>query len=280
MAVWFATANGTIDSAGRWNSLPNGTGTTLTWPPASNDVLMLNGLSVTINVNTTVAEIRNDTANGATAGGSFTLNNGIAITANGYMGSSGSGLILFSAATGTITGDYYGGTGNGSNAILASGTGTLTVTGTLYGGASGTNNAGIRNSGTGTVNITGNAIATDANMGVRLSAGGTVTISGYVQASLTGAGATSEAQGVLQVGETRSASNGRGAVTGAFRFASTTAAKSLPIIAGTQKTLSVLNVAALVPAVEDVRAGVVYGDGAYTGTLPLQRKRPSMAGRF
>jgi hypothetical protein len=83
------------------------------------------------------------------------------------------------------------------------------------------------------------------------------------------------------VGETRSASNGRPAVAGAFRYASTTAAKSMPYTASEgQISMTVLDVAAIVPAESDVRKGLIYGDGAYTGTLPLGRNRTSMAGRF
>jgi hypothetical protein len=44
--------------------------------------------------------------------------------------------------------------------------------------------------------------------------------------------------------------------------------------------MTVLDVAAIVPAESDVRKGLIYGDGAYTGTLPLGRNRTSMAGRF
>lgn len=281
MAVWFATTNGTINSVGRWNSLPNGTGTTLTWPAAADDVLMANGRTVTINVDTVVAEVRTDTANGATVGGTFNLINGVSLTANVYMGTSGTGCITFSAASGFLIGNLYGGPGSGSSAVFITGTGTLNVTGNAYSGPSGSNNChGIRNTSTGTVTLTGNAISLGGGTGVANEGTGSITVSGYAEASTAVSGANNTAQGTLTVSETRSASNGRGAVTGAFRFASATAAKSLPIIAGSQRTLSVLDVAALVPAVEDVRAGVVYGDGAYTGTLALQRKRITMAGRF
>lgn len=270
-----------INSAGRWNSLPNGTGTTLTWPAASDDVLMANGRTVTVNVNTVVAEVRTDTANGATVGGTFNLINGVSLTANGYMGSSGSGVVQSGSATGFLVGNFYGGPGSGSSAVFYTGSGTLTVTGNVYSGVDGNTNChGIRNAGTGTVSLTGNAISLGGGTGANNDTTGSVLVSGYVEASTAVAGANNAGLGVLQVGETRSASNGRGAVIGAFRFASTTAAKSLPIVAGSQRTLSVLNVAALVPAVDDVRAGLVYGDGAYTGTLALKRKRPSMAGRF
>jgi hypothetical protein len=122
--------------------------------------------------------------------------------------------------------------------------------------------------------------ASASAVGINNAAAGTLTLSGYAQASTGFAGANNAAQGILQVGETRSASNGRGAVTGAFRYASATAAKTMPYTPDGQISMTVLNVAALVPAESDVRSTVVYGDGAYTGALPLGRSRTSMAGRF
>lgn len=155
---------------------------------------------------------------------------------------------------------------------------TVNITGNVTGGNSSTA-YGVSNESTGTTTITGNALASSGSS-IRNLVAGVVTVTGYAEAATNQPAITNNDQGVVTVGETRSASNGRGAVLGAFRYASATSAKSLPIIAGSQQTLSVLNVAALVPAVENVRAGVVYGSGAYTGTLPLNRKRTSMAGRF
>lgn len=315
MPTWFASqTNANINAANMWNAAPDGSGAWLTWPPASGDILVANGNLIRINVNTTVAELQNDTRGGATAGGQFQFNtNGVSMTANAYSSIAQGGISIVRvtltsgtvfyvgnlyggaetnarcmymsngiAATVNITGNLYPGSGAGAWAINAAGThsGTINVTGTVYG-----NNtayvAGVRmeSTSTGTLNVTGNAIAQTGDAIVN-AGGATVSVSGYAQASTTIQAMNNTGQGVLTVGETRSASNGRGAVLGAFRFASTTTANSMPVIAGSQRTLSVLNVAALVPAVEDVRAGLVYGDGAYTGTLALNRKRQTMAGRF
>lgn len=361
MAVWFAQNTANINSANMWNSIPAGGGSVLTWPPASGDVLVANGKTVTVNVSTDLGatgQVRNDNTGGATDGGWFILANGVTLTANVYAGASANGCVRLasnavvtivgnntggtasnaygiqvSTGTATITGNAYGGTATGCHGVYCT-AGTLNFTGNAYGNATGaaagiqlagtltactitgdaygggfTNAFGVAlSSGTPTIdmtgnayggtvapgvinavatqtfNLTGNAIAGTGSVayGVTNTAatGGTVNISGYAQASNTCAAVNTSALGITQVGETRSASNGRGAVIGAFRFASTTAAKSLPMIAGSQRTLSVLDVAALVPAEADVSQGVTYGDGAYTGTLPLQRKRPSMAGRF
>jgi len=331
MAVWFARTTGNINTVNKWNSAADGSGSWLTWPPASGDVLMANGLAITINVNTNLGatgQVRSDTANGATIGGGFTLGNGISLTANVFCGSgncifsnSATGFIVGSitggtaansygvnyqgAGTLTITGDVNGGTGNGAWGLFYLGTNTVTITGSLRGTV---NNAGAAyNSSTGTINVTGDVIGTTVsgaqaytaiNVGAgtinitgnaiagvgeacRNNAAGTLTVSGYSQASSTSAALNNIAQGILQVGETRSASNGRGAVLGAFRYASATAAKHMPYtISEGQISMTVLDVAAIVPAESDVRKTVVYGDGAYTGTLPLGRSRTSMAGRF
>lgn len=316
MATWFAQTYGAnINSANMWNSLPAGGGTVLTWPPATNDILVCNGRNVLVNVNTTVAELQNDTRSGATIGGQFRMNtNGVSLVANAYNSwGNGAGIVAVTLSSGTVyfVGNVYGGsvtasngfflgvgigatvnfTGNcyagaGTNAVgfqtASTHTGIVNFTGNTYGNDGG-NAPGLIHNTSGTVTVTGNAIAGNfiAGYGAALnSAGANLTITGYAQASALSSAVQNVAQGVLTIGETRSASNGRGAVDGALRFASATAAVSKPIIAGTQKTLSVLDVAALVPAVEYVRAGVVYGDGAYTGTLSLLRKRQTMAGRF
>lgn len=327
MATWFATAAGNINSGGLWNSAPDGSGSTLTWPPAVGDALIANGKTVSINLTTNLGaagELRNDTAGGATAGGQFAFTaSGISLTANiinnnatatvrtvagtlfivgNLYGGLGNSLLVNTATTVNLTGNVYAGsvagiyavrlettsallnqTGNAYGAIgraiqvgALSSVSSLSLVGNIEGG----NSVAVDNLGPDTATITGNALAGDASPALLNRFAGTATVTGYARASDASHAAQNDAQGIMTVGETRSASNGRGAVLGAFRFASATAAKSLPIIAGAQQTLSVLDVAALVPAVEDVRSGVKYGDGAYTGALALNRKRTTMAGRF
>jgi hypothetical protein len=335
MATWFAQTTGNINAANMWNSNPGGGGTVLTWPPASGDVLVANGKTVTLNVNTDLGpngEIRNDTTGGATAGGFFGTGttSGLSITANipvggtlvtlyqhnrtgtvsivGNITSTGgtpqnlncianltTGTInitgninssfgaVANAAGGTIniTGNITSTGAGGTYAVDNGAGGTVNVTGTVTDSGTGTA-TGFQNRGVGTINLTGNASHTGAGTRgcIYNSSTGTATVSGFVQASNTAPGAENTAQGILQVGETRSASNGLGAVTGAFRFASATAAKTMPYTPDGQISMTVLDVAAIVPAESDVRKSVIYGDGAYTGTLQLGRNRTSMAGRF
>jgi hypothetical protein len=308
MATWYAqTDAANINAANMWNSLPAGGGTVLTWPPAVSDVLVANNKIVQVNVNTSVAELRNDATGGATAGGYYNYTvAGVSISATAYA-SSASYIWRNSVTSGTVyfVGDTYAGSGASTFGGQTSASGTVNVTGNIYGGSSSTS-YGYVNGGTGSVlNHVGNAYGGSAAAGIRTSTAststitgnafggdvaaavgfdnrltGTVSISGYAQASTVAAGVNNLAQGVIQVGETRSASNGRPAVTGAFRFASATAAKTMPYTPDGQISMTVLDVAAIVPAESDVRKGLVYGDGAYTGALPLGRSRTSMAGRF
>jgi hypothetical protein len=313
MATWFAQADANINAANMWSSLPAGGGTVLTWPPATDDILIANNKSVRLNVSVTVAECRNGTTGGATAGGEFRFLSvsGISLVANCYNDGSaiGFGIVRNSLASGTVyvVGNIYAGPGSTQYGIVFGGGATVNVTGKIFAGAgvngwgasmsatqgpvnitgdifggSGTDARGITNATASTMTHTGNALAGSGSGSVAVwnNVAGSFTVSGYAEASADNAAINNVAQGIVTVGETRSASNGRPAVAGAFRYASATAAKFQPIIAGTQKTLAVLDVAALVPYAGDVRATVVYGDGAYTGTLPVNRKRLSMAGRF
>jgi hypothetical protein len=289
MATWFATATGNINTAGRWNSLPNGTGTALTWPPASNDVLVSNSFTITVNINTAVGELRNDTTGGATAGGYFSLGTaGISLSGTAYSASAyivraanASGIVYFvgdiyagnsstqvgfqhaGAGNAGITGNVYGGAASSSVGVYNTSTGTVTVTGTINGG-SGTG-YGVQNNSTGTVAIVGPVLA-GVSIGAANTGGGTLTVSSYAQASDTAAAISNSAQGVVEVGETRSASNGRPAVLGAFHYASTTELIHKPI-AGDGSTLTMKPVTAFtLPSEADVRNGVAYG-GNKAGTL-------------
>lgn len=329
MATWFARTNfGNINAANMWNSNPAGGGTVLTWPPALGDVLVANGLTVTVNVSVDLGatgELRNDTFGGATNSGDFRPANGTSITANlygtstgyliygnhtgtvsivGNVFSQGIGTVIRNQSTGTInfTGSLFTGSGNvqtilnvstgiinitgnltssgsSGSAISNNGAGTINITGTVTASGSSTHAALLGNAGT--INLTGNLIQQGSGRGAYIAlTAATVTISGYVQAGNNAPGAENVAQGILQVGETRSASNGRPAVAGAFRYASATAAKDMPYTQDGQISMTVLDVAAIVPAESDVRKGLIYGDGAYTGALQLGRNRTSMAGRF
>jgi hypothetical protein len=159
-----------IDAANLWNTAANGSGSYVAFGDlTSADVLMANGkTSITINVDTTVDEVRTDNANGATAGGGFILADGVTLTANPTAGSTV--CVTFSAnlpAVGYIVGNAAVA---GNHAISQTGTGTLTITGNCSGGTGG---YGAYLTAAGIMNIIGNVTGSAAAniYGARATAG-------------------------------------------------------------------------------------------------------------
>ena len=155
MPTYFARASGNINGA-IWATTPTGTAATATF--TADDVLCANGIStIAINVDTTVAQIRNDAfndgTNTATAGGAFSLASGVTLNAN--LICQNTNLMTFSdAGTGTINGSV---TSNGTGySIQHTGAGTLNVNGAVSHTPSTSTGAGIRFGASGTLNITGN----------------------------------------------------------------------------------------------------------------------------
>jgi hypothetical protein len=182
MADYFARKAGNIDAADVWATTPGGTAADVWSTFTSSDVLHSNNFAITVNVNTTVGEVRNDNANSATAGGSFTLNNGITLTANAQAGSTGTACIQLSSATSaTLIGNVTGGSGSNSWAVNHNSTGTFTLTGDATGG-SGATALGIHNGTSGAVVMTGNSTGGSGNssFGTNNSSTGTFTITGNV----------------------------------------------------------------------------------------------------
>jgi hypothetical protein len=194
MANYFARKAGNIDATDVWATTPGGTAADVWSTFTSSDVLHSNNFAITVNVDTTVGEVRNDNANSATAGGSFTLNNGITLTADAFAGSTGTACVQLSGSNAaTFVGSATGGTGTNATGILSTSTGTLTITGNLTAG-SGTNAHGASVS---IATITGNATGGTGTQtrGLNVTSGGNVTITGNV----TG-GSTGSAEGALNVG--------------------------------------------------------------------------------
>jgi hypothetical protein len=190
MPTYFARASGNINGA-IWATTPTGTAATATFTAA--DVLCANGIStIAINVNTTVAQIRNDAfndgTNTATAGGAFSLASGVTLNAN--LICQNTNLMTFSAAgTYTINGSV---TSNGTGFCIVHNAGTLNITGAVSHAAATSSGAGINFGAGGTLNITGNV---SGGSGGSLTAGiynnggfGPVNITGDVSAGTAGPG--------------------------------------------------------------------------------------------
>jgi hypothetical protein len=194
MANYFARKAGNVNATDVWATTAGGSAADVFSTFTNSDVLHSNSFAVTVNVDTTVGEVRNDNANSATAGGSFTLSSSVTLTANAFAGSTSTGCVIFNTAdpaeaffVGNVTG------GSGGNGIRNQSTGTLHITGNITAG--GSNGDGAHNVGTGILNITGNATGGSASNGVRHNSTGTTNITGNV----TG-GTGASAAGVLHAG--------------------------------------------------------------------------------
>jgi hypothetical protein len=194
MAIYYARKAGNVNATDVWATTPSGSASDVFSTFTSSDVLMANSFAITLNVNTTVAEIRTDNANSATAGGSFTLNNSITLTASVFAGSTSASLSYTgnSPNSASIVGAISGGSGtSATGAVTHSGTGTLNITGNITGG-SGSQANGVRITGGGTLNVTGNVTGGSASAAHGVEAAttaSTVNITGTVTGG-TNAGAS------------------------------------------------------------------------------------------
>jgi hypothetical protein len=228
MANYFARKAGNINATDVWATTPSGTAADVWSTFTSSDVLHSNSFAITVNVSTTVETVRNDNANSATAGGSFTLSNGVTLTANCVAGSGASACVQFSGTTGNsanIVGNVTGGSAGNAHGAANASTGTLNITGNATGGtvgfAIGANNSstgilnitgnvtggsvadarGARNQSTGTLNITGNVTGgtVASALGATNDVAGTLTITGSAIASNTSIGVNNASTGILSV---------------------------------------------------------------------------------
>jgi hypothetical protein len=156
---------------------------TATWTggvvPIAGDNAYSNTYTVTVDANATCDKISNKAENGATAGGSFSIANGVTLTANIEAGTVDCAT-LASTASATIVGNITGGTSANADGLVCSGTGTLTLTGNVSGGSAGSAH-GVLTSGACTINMTGNATAGTAGnvvSGIYINAAATLNMTG------------------------------------------------------------------------------------------------------
>jgi hypothetical protein len=245
MPTYFARKAGNINAADVWATTPSGTASNL-FPTFTNaDVLVANSFAITVNVNTTVAEVRNDATGGATGGGSFTLADNITLTANIFGGNISSTNCVNANPTAVGAVNYIVGNITGGNATLAAGlsvggfsagttvfvTGNVTagsasfnapmgiaisvpnlvLTGNVTGGT-GNQGEGIRVNGAGNCTVTGTVTggAHSTAYGIRMSStgSGSVTVNGIVVGGSAGAGINNETGAPTTV--TRAVGNGFG----------------------------------------------------------------------
>jgi hypothetical protein len=201
MANYFARKAGNIDATDVWATTPAGSAADVWSTFTSSDVLHSNNFAITVNVDTTVGEVRNDNANSATAGGFFDLLNGITLTAAAFAGSTGTQCVRFNLTVGnsaTLVGNAIAGSGASAHACSNAQSGTLNITGNVTGGSS--NAWGASNASTGNINITGNVTGgSDTNArGARNNSTGTISITGNVTGG-SGLGAENASTGTISI---------------------------------------------------------------------------------
>lgn len=188
MPTYYARATGNVNAA-IWATTPTGTASNLFSSFTNADTLMANSFTVTLNVNTTVAEIRNDTFGGATTGGQFNLSDNVTLTANLIAGSNRCAMYSGSA-TASIVGNLTGGTSGSASALFyESATGTLNITGNVNAGTAGTSHGvSVSANSNGIINITGNVTASPSIFahGVNAANASTVNITGTVTGGASG----------------------------------------------------------------------------------------------
>lgn len=180
---------------------------------------------------------------------SNTSSGAIVITGNGTAtGSGGSVPLITNSANGTITviGSVTGGSGGASHGVSNTSNGAVNVTGSVTGGAI-SNAYGIYNSSTGTVTVNGTITATIAP--AIFSSTATVRASGNFIYSSDGTIPISAPKLILN--STPTAAKTRYALNGSGTFVDMFTADN----------------PGLAPAVNDVRAGIMYGSA--TGTLAV-----------
>jgi fibronectin-binding autotransporter adhesin len=240
MATYYAVAAGNFNATSTWSTTP--AGAPGFGPPIAGDTAISNNRAVAVTASATCLQVRNDATGGATAGGTFTLSDGITLTANILGGTTAVACVTANPSTNIfIVGNVTGGTGGSTSAhgvVTSTNTGTLTITGNLTGGAglssgtaavsnvaatlvvvgnvTGASNTlfgtgeGIRLTGAGNCTITGNVTggAFSTNYGVRATSTGNTTVVGQAIGGIAAPAINNESTG--QVTVTRAVGNGFG----------------------------------------------------------------------
>jgi hypothetical protein len=187
MANVFATKSGNWSDTTVWNTLAL---------PTVNDDVFANNFTVTVDINTQVLSIRTTAASPAVAGGSFTLNNGVSLSANIVAGSNTTAntscLNFLSAApnTCTIFGNISGSlTTTDRYGFNNNSTGTVWIYGNIKGGSQG-GSRGLINTSSGIVNIVGRveAFSGVTSFGAFNASTGTINLTGIAVGGTLGGG--------------------------------------------------------------------------------------------
>lgn len=186
MATYYARSTGNINGS-IWSTTPAGAAG-IYYPFSSADILIANSFTVTINVNVTAQELRNDTTGGATSGGTYVLTDGVTVTASAL---SGATQAIYSSINTPITvnlvGNLVGGSATSIHGMIVShGGSTLNITGNLVGGSGGNSPNAIFAPALGVLNIVGNVTGGSANLSNALDVSGSTNPSISITGNVTG----------------------------------------------------------------------------------------------
>lgn len=283
---------------------------TAIFAPAAGDVVYSNNFTITVDVSATCTTITNLTASSrvwkdgataiATAGGGYSLANGVTLTANLNGGHPGASLLTLSGTnSAAVVGNVNNTNQAGSQAIAitCSSSGTLTITGNITGGGSSSTGLAVTNTSSGTINVTGNVLGAIAHA-LNNASTGTISVTGNVTAGASAAGANNASTGAFTIIGDITATNGAAGFVSAnasatnrlscsfINSANGTAAvyatryflNSQPLNARTRYALNGIgtyvdmftadnNLGQANPT--DVRSGVSYASGTLTGSLTV-----------
>lgn len=200
MPTYYARKAGNINATDVWATTPSGTAGAQTF--AAGDVLVANSFAITVNVSTNLGNgtVTNDNRDGATAGGSFALSDGVTLTANCVAGGTGNCVTTSGAVSASIVGSLTGGTGTSANCVFHNSTGSLTITGNITGGSA-SNAWGLNIQNSGTVAVTGNCTGgpNPSGRAVQYASSGTLTVTGTVSGGSSGPGLEATGSGTVSI---------------------------------------------------------------------------------
>ena len=298
--------------SGNWSDVtatsPWWNGTAI-FAPAAGDNVYSNTFTITVdvsvnlgasssltNLSATIRVWKDGGTATATAGGTYSLSNGVTLTSSLNSGQAGLSLVTLSGTnSASIVGNISNANqaGSGAIAVTCSSSGTLTITGNITGGGSSSTGLGVTNTSTGTINVTGNVLGSAA-IGLNNNSTGTINVTGNVTAGTAGAGANNASTGTFTIvgditatnganaftspnsgatnrlsGSFISAANGYAAIYAVKYFLNTspTAAKTRYALNGSSTYLDMFTADNSLgqAAITDVRFGTVYASGALTG---------------
>jgi hypothetical protein len=189
MALITSAASGNFSAGATW------TGGVV--PTVGDEARASTGHTVTIDVNTTCDEVSN-------AGtGIFTLASGVTLTANVTHKSATAtrNCLQFTAAspaTASIVGNVTGGTVTAAAGVVNTSTGTLNITGNITGGSNSSVAFGVNNTSTGTINVTGNVFGTTSRA-LNNDNLGTISLTGNTTGGNTGIASRNSSTGTFNV---------------------------------------------------------------------------------